>query len=132
MKKISSITELKSAIHILEEERAVKEQVMKEQFYITYESFKPAKLLGSSLKEMMASPYLMENVIDTTIGLATGYLSRRIVVGASSNIIRRVIGSVMQAGVTNFVAKHPNAIKSIGQSLFQTLFRKKDMNPKKP
>jgi len=131
MKKITSVAELKNAIHLLEEERAVKEQMMKEQFFLTYESFKPAKLLGSTLKEMIASPYFVENVIDTGIGLATGYLSRKIVVGASSNIIRRFLGYAMQAGITNFVSKHPGTIKSVGQTILNNIFRKKDVDSDK-
>jgi hypothetical protein len=131
MRKITSVAELKNAIHILEEERTVKEQAMKEQFFLTYESFKPAKLLGSTLKEMIASPYFVENILDTGIGLATGYMSRKIVVGASSNIIRKFIGYAVQAGVSNFVSKHPGTIKSIGQIIYQNIFRRKDVDSDK-
>ena len=126
MKNITSVAGLKNAIQLLEDEQAYKGQLLKEQFYLTYESFKPGKLLGSTLKEMIASPYFVENVIDTTIGLATGYLSRKIVVGASSSLIRRFLGSILQSGVTSFVTKHPDTIKSVGQTILQNIFRKKD------
>jgi hypothetical protein len=126
MKKITSVTELKDAIQILEEEHAIKEQQLKEQFLITLEGFKPAKLIGNTFKEMVVSPFFIENIIDTTVSLATGYLSRKIVVGTSSNIIRKFLGFLMQAGVSNIVAKHPDTIKSIGQTIFQNIFRKKE------
>jgi len=129
MEKITSVAGLKNAIQILEEEQVVKEQRMIEQFFITYESFKPAKLLGSTLKDMMASPYLVENIIDTTISIATGYLSRKIIVGASSNIVRRILGSIMQAGVSNLVARHPDTIRTVGQALLQ-VFRKRAKSDK--
>jgi hypothetical protein len=62
------------------------------------------------------------------LGLATGYLSRKIVVGASGNIFRKLLGSILQFGVTNIVAQHPDVIKSIGQFIFQHIFRKKEIN----
>jgi hypothetical protein len=130
MKNTTSVARLKKNIQLLEEEQAFKGQLLKEQFYLTYESFKPGKLLGNTLKEMVASPYFVENVIDTTIGLATGYLSRKIVVGASSNIIRRLLGSLLQTGVTSFVTKHPDTIKSVGQAFLQNIFRKKEKSVK--
>lgn len=122
MEKITSVAELKRAIMVLEDEQDLKLQSVKKQFYLTYESFKPSKLIGSSLKEMISSPYLIDNVIDTGISLATGYLSRRIVVGASGNIIRRLIGTLVQVGVTKLVTKQAGNIKSIGKLAFQQIF----------
>lgn len=131
MEKITSVTGLKDAIHQLEEDQAVKGQLLKDQLFKTYDSFKPSKLIGSSLKEIISSPYMIDNVIDTGISLATGYLSRRIVVGASGNIIRRLLGTILQVGVTKIVAKHSGNIKSIGKLAFQQIFRKKKTKPVK-
>ncbi len=131
MEKITSVTGLKDAIHQLEEEQAVKGQQLKDQLFKTYDSFKPSKLIGSSLKEIISSPYMIDNVIDTGISLATGYLSRRIVVGASGNIIRRLLGTLLQVGVTKIVAKHSGNIKSIGKLAFQQIFRNKKTKPGK-
>ncbi|MCK9399769.1 MAG: hypothetical protein M0Q51_07195 [Bacteroidales bacterium] len=131
MKNITSIAELKNAIQLLEAEQAIKGQQLKEQFYLTYESYKPVKLLNSTLKDIASSPYLIENIVGATVGLATGYLSRKIIVGASGGIFRKILGSVLQFGVTNLVAQHPDAIMSIGQFAFKHIFRKKEMNSKK-
>lgn len=131
MEKITSVTGLKDAIHQLEEEQAVKGQQLKDQLFKTYESFKPSRLIGSSLKEIITSPYMIDNVIDTGISLATGYLSRRILVGASGNIVRRVIGTILQVGVTKFVTRHTGNLKSIGKLAFQQIFRKKKTKPVK-
>jgi hypothetical protein len=128
VEKISSVAGLKNAIQELENEQAVKGKLLKDQFYLTYESFKPAKLLGMTLKEMVVSPHLIDNVIDTTVALASGYLTRKIVVGASSNIIRRILGSVLQIGISNLVTKNTGIIKSIGKRAFQKIVRKKKVN----
>jgi hypothetical protein len=62
------------------------------------------------------------------MGLATGYLSKKIFIGASGNKIRKLIGSIMQFGITNVVTQNSDAIKSFGRSLFQHFFHKKEKN----
>lgn len=130
MEKITSVAGLKNAIQRLEEEQAVKQQILKEHFYLAYESFKPAKLFGNTLKEMVSSPHLIENVIDTSLSLATGYFAKRFIAGASGNIIRRILGAVMQYGVTNFLAKNADEIRSISTLAFQRIFSKKEKSEK--
>jgi hypothetical protein len=132
MQKITPTDELKNAIQLLEVEQAAKWLVLKEQFHLTYESLKPVNLFKSTLNEVASSPYLIDNIIGNAVGLATGYLSKKIVIGASGNIFRKLIGFVLQFGVANFVAHRPDAIKSIGQFILQHVFRKKEMNSEKP
>jgi hypothetical protein len=126
MQKINSILELKYAIQILQVEQAEKAVLLKEQFFITYESLKPINLIKNGLKDIFLSPNLLDNFLGTTVGLATGFLSKKIVVGASSNIIRKLLGSLLEYGVTNLVAQHPEGIKSLGQLIFQSIFHKKE------
>ena len=132
MQNITSAAGLKNAIQLLEAEQAVKGQLLKEQFYLTYESLKPVNLLKSTLNDIASSPYLIDNILGTAMGLATGYLSKKIFIGASGNIFRKLFGSILQFGVTNVVAQHPDTIKSFGQFIFQHIFRKKEMNSEKP
>lgn len=130
MENITSIAELKKAIQLLEMEQAITRQLLIDQFLLTYESLKPVNILKNTLKDISSSPYLIENIIGTALGLGTGYLSKKIIVGASGNIIRKIFGSVLQFGVTNLVAKHPDAIKSIGQFMYQHVIHRKDRKPK--
>ncbi|HZK60823.1 MAG TPA: hypothetical protein VFC41_02020, partial [Anaerovoracaceae bacterium] len=86
----------------------------------------------NTLREISSSPYLIDNIIGTATGLATGYLSKKVFIGASGNIIRKLIGSVLQFGVTKAVAQHPDTVKSLGQLIFQHIFSKKEKNSVKP
>lgn len=128
MENITSSAGLKNAIQILEAEQVINGQLLKEQFQVTYENFKPVNLLMSTLKDMASSPNLINNILGTGMGLATGYLSRKIFIGTSGNLLRKLIGSVLQFGVTSVVARHPEAVKSIGQVIFENLLRKKETN----
>jgi hypothetical protein len=60
------------------------------------------------------------------MGLLSGFLSKKIFVGASGNLIRKLLGSILQLGVTNVVAHNSDIIKSVGQAVLQHFFRKKN------
>jgi hypothetical protein len=130
MGKITSVAELKSAIELLEVEHALKGQLLKEQVYLTYESLKPINVLRRTLKELTSSPYLIDNIPGTIMGLASGYLSKKLFTGGSGNIFRKLLGSILQFGVTNVVAKNSDVIKSTGLAIFQHFLQKKIMNSK--
>lgn len=132
MQKITSTVGLKNAIQFLEAEQADNLLLLKEQFQLTYASLKPVNLLKSSLNDIAESPFLIDNIISTAIGLATGSLSKKIFVGASGNKIRKIIGSVLQFGVINFVALHHDEIKTFSQFFFKNFLHKKRVNSKMP
>ena len=126
MENISSNTELQDAIQLLEAEQTDKLKLMKEQFYLVYESLRPVNLIESTLKDIASSSYLTDNIWGTAIGLGTGYLSKKAVVGMSGSKLRRFFGAIMQLGITNLVAQNPSAIKSFGKYIYQHIFRKKE------
>lgn len=132
MENINCTADIKNAIQLLEAEQAVKEKLLKEQFHLTFESLKPVSLLRSTIKDISSSPYLIENIIGAATGLATGFISRKIIVGASGNILRRLFGAILQFGVTNLVASHSDGIRSFTQSLFQHFFHKRNTKIEKP
>jgi hypothetical protein len=126
MDNINSITGLKKAIELCEAEQAIKLQQLKEELYSGYEHIKPANLLKSTLNDITSSPELIDNIIGTVLGLATGYFSKRLVIGASVNKFRKLFGAILQVGITNVVAKHSGSIKSFGRHIIQQVFRKKE------
>jgi hypothetical protein len=124
MQNITSAAELKDAIQLLEAEQSIKGQLLREQLFLTYESLKPVNLLRNALKEISSTPYLIDNISGTAMGLLGGFLSKKIFVGTSGNLIRKLFGSVLQFGVTNLVAQNSEIIKSVGQALIQHFFQK--------
>jgi hypothetical protein len=125
MQNITSAAELKDAIQLLEAEQSIKGQLLREQLFLTYEGLKPVNLLKNALKEISSTPYLIDNISGTAMGLLGGFLSKKIFVGASGNLIRKLFGSVLQIGVTNLVTQNSEIIKSVGQALIQHFFQKK-------
>lgn len=132
MQNITSITELKNSIQSLEVEQADKGNLLKEQFYTTVESFKPANLIANTLNDIEKSPLLIENILGAAVGLVTGFYTNKLIFNARGNKLKKLIGVVLQFGVTNLVARNQGAVRSIGQVIIKHLARKKRMNSIKP
>lgn len=126
MKTINSAAELKIAILQLELQHSIQGEVLKEQFLVTVESFTPVQLIKKAMNDIATSPYLIDNIIGSAMGLATGYISKLVAVGGSNSVFKKLLGSVVQFGVTNIVAQHPEMFKSVGQFLLELIFHKKN------
>jgi hypothetical protein len=124
MQTTDATEELKNAIRLAEVRLSTNGQLLKEQLLLTYDSLKPASLIRSTLKEITSSPFLIGNLAGSVIGLTTGYLSNKIVIGSSVSVLRRLIGSVLQFGITNIISKNSEVIKSGSRSFFRHLFSK--------
>jgi hypothetical protein len=68
---------------------------------------------------------MIDKIISTSLGLAAGFLIKKIIVGRSTRLFRKIMGSILQFEVTNAIAQHPESIKSSGR------FIMKQLNPKK-
>ena len=119
MKNISTTAELKEAIQLLEAQNSVHLQEMRENFSLTLESLKPANIIKSTMKEIGSSSYLFNNILNLTLGLVTGYISKRaLFFGRSNKKSRKLLGLALQLGVTNLVVYAPSAIKSFVRNIF--------------
>jgi len=114
---IVSLTDLSDAIRQLEEKWHDEGKIVKDQFEVTYESIKPINLIKSTLKEVGSSPEIKGNVLNASVGLAAGFVSKTVFVGFSSSPVRKLVGTLLMFGITNFVAKRSDLIGRIGRNL---------------
>lgn len=126
MKNITTGEDLKEAILLLEIEQDEKFQVLRNQIVVTYEALKPLNLLKRTIHDITTSPDLLENLFGSAVGLTTGLISKKILVGGTGNLMRKLFGTLLQFAVTNIVTRHPDAIKTFGQFIIQTLSRRKE------
>ena len=99
MQKITTAAELKTAIKQLEAMQANELSLIKGEFLHVCDSLQPINLIKNSFKSIISSPDLKDNIIDTSIGLAAGLLSKAIIIGTSHNPIKKLLGTVLQAGM---------------------------------
>jgi hypothetical protein len=133
MDNITTVEGLRNAIKALEIEQEAKELVLKEHFHLVYESLRPINIIKGTLKDLFAfsSSSLAENLSGTAFGEAVGLILRRLFVGSSGNIFRKLFGALLQLGITNVASKKSDVIVSTGHSILQRLFRKKEKHSEK-
>jgi hypothetical protein len=124
MEKLTIHEGLRERILELERRRFEEGKFMKEQFHLAYESVKPINLIKNTFKEVLASQDLRENLLNTSVGLAAGYASKTLFEDASHSPFKKLLGTVLLFGVTNVVAKHPKAIKSLGMMAWSLIRQK--------
>ncbi len=117
MKSITTYKDLKQEIALLEAKQAENAAALKEQFRITYDSLRPANLIISTMKELTASPDFKSNLLNTTLGIGAGFLTKKVLIGTTLNPIKQLIGFVLQTATTGIVAKNGDGIKLMAKQM---------------
>jgi hypothetical protein len=123
MKKKNEIDTLNETIVMLQKKRTEELKLLKEQFYLTYESLKPINFIKSTFREVTSSPNIKNNLLNNIIGLTTGFLSKKVIIGTTNNPIKKYIGVLLQFAITNIVSKHSDIIKSAGGNLLNRILK---------
>ena len=126
MTKITSVNELRASILLLEIKQANEGELLKAQLKTTYESLRPVNLIKNTLHELVREPDFKGDLMSTTLSLAAGYVSKKVVIGDSTNPLKQFFGTLLQMGVTSIVSKNTDEIKSAVMTLVNKLFSKKD------
>src|SRR5665647_168956 len=105
LEKIANTSELDIAIKRLERKKMMMEEDLKDEVHAMLESMKPANILKHTLEEVRESTELKHNLFKVALGLGVGYLSRKLIVGKSAGIVKKVLGTALQYGITQFVVK---------------------------
>lgn len=126
MDKINSAVLLKEAIVNLEIRKIEQGKLIKEQFNVIKENLRPANIIQNTLDEVRNSPKVRSNLFGALIGLGAGYISKKIVAGRVGNPFRRVLGNVLQIGITAVMARKPDLLQTIGQTIVKRVFTKKN------
>ena len=121
MQDIITETDLRFAILRLETRQAEEGKLMKEQFLVTYESIKPANLIKSTFLEAVGSKDLQDNVINSTIGISAGYLTKFLFQGISGSPVKKILGTALMFGIKNLIAHNPETVKSLGKVFFSNV-----------
>jgi hypothetical protein len=105
LEMIANTTDLSTAIKRLERRKMVMEEDLKDHFHILLDTLKPKNILKNTLDEIQESTPLKHNLLKLAVGLGAGYFSRKMVIGKSAGIVKKALGTALQYGVTQFVAR---------------------------
>lgn len=124
MGQIQSISDLEDAIKLLEFKKAEEEQLLKELSLTVYESVIPINMIKSIFKEFMAPQNITDNLLNTSVGLGVGYLSKILFQSVVKVPFKKFIGSALMISIENMIANNPEVV-SLLTSLFLNTFSKK-------
>lgn len=125
MEKIYSLSDLNNAILLLESKQAVEEMKLKEQFQLTYESLKPLNILKNIFKQASKSEDLKENIINNSIGLTAGYLSKMMFEKTTNSPLKKIFGTIVLFSVKKIVENNTELIMSLADKFLGKISRKK-------
>ena len=83
-------------------------------------------LIKNTLNELTQSPEFKDNLIDSALGIATGFISKKIVVGNTHNPLKQMMGVIIQLAITNLVTKNADGIKSSISKLINKFTNKEE------
>lgn len=119
MKVYNKTDALDKMIVLLKKKQAIELQSLKDQFFHTYESLKPVNLIKKTFHDVASSAEIREELITNAIGLASGYLTKKVIVGTSENPFRKILGLFLQFAIATFVTKHAETIKTAGDNILE-------------
>ena len=112
MKNSNALILLKESILLMELDQEKNRLLLKEEFKQTFESLRPANLIKNTFHDLTQSPDFKDDLLDSALGIATGFISKKIVVGNTHNPLKQIMGVLLQLAITSLVTKNADGIKS--------------------
>jgi hypothetical protein len=113
MKDKDQITLLQEKILLLEISQMESLSELKMHAQLAFDSVNPISFIRNTISDITTSPPIKNNIVNSLVGMATGYVGKAILIGKAHNPMSRILGTVLQFAISNFVSKHtgiPNTI----------------------
>ena len=91
--------------------------LLKEQFQETKEGFKLINIIKGTFKKAVSSPDLKTDAFNAAIGLTTGILAKKLMIGKTINPFKKLLGIIVEMTVANKVAKNADDILALETQL---------------
>lgn len=127
---ISNKIELQAAIIELEKRRLLQESDMKEHFQAVKKSLSPLTMIKNGIRNLAETPDIKEGVLKTLTGLGVGILSKKLFIGSSPTMIKKLLSGVFELAVAKTTISNADKVKAYGISLYNNLFKKSSSHSK--
>ncbi len=123
--------ELAAAIAELELKAAAQKMEIQETFTAVSENLKPLNLMKNGVRSVFSGEH-KEDIFNALIGLGSGFLSRKLLIGKGSGIVGKTVGKAIQWGMAGLVSKNAEKIKEKAGDIIDRFFRKSKPVAKHP
>lgn len=122
----TTIEDLKQAIHQKEKQQKELALLLKQQLNVAYNSIKPVNLIKNSIKEIVDAPEIRGHLINSSIGLAAGFMAKQMFVNKNSSPLRKLLGTLVMVGVTNLVSRHADPLGHLTKAFLDSTHTAED------
>ncbi len=126
MKNENALILLKENILLMEFQQENNRILLKEEFKQTFEALRPVNLLKNTFHDLLQSPDFKDDLVDSALGIATGFISKKLVVGNTHNPLKQIMGVLLQLVITSIVTKNADGIKSSLMALINKFSNKNE------
>lgn len=123
-KQIKNSEELERAIAELELKASSQKKDLEATFAVVTENLKPLNLVRNGVRSVF-SPEHREDLVNAVIGLGTGMLSRKLLLGRAKGIFSKTAGKAVEWGIAGLVSNNAEKIKEKAGTLIDKIFKKK-------
>ena len=119
MEAINSVNDLQNAISRLEIQREIEGKLLREEFHEAIGSLSPANLVLKTVKDITGSEKLKDEFINISVGLLTGFISKKVFEKFSDMPMKKTMGTAIMFGINYLVGKNPDAVRQFGERIFK-------------
>jgi hypothetical protein len=99
-------------IATLKIKRATAFTELKEQYFVVHNSITVSNIVNQGITEIYKTAINKDNLYTNIASVLGGYLTKRLVVGASKNPFKQILGYGVQFAVTQLISKISNQQKN--------------------
>ena len=121
---INNSEELEKVIIELEKRKVIQENNLRLAFHSTMDSMKPMNLIKNTIHEVTHNSQIRNSAIRTAAGIGIGILTKDMFIGKAIPVLRKIIGSSVEAKVQDGMKNTANNVRAYGTALINQLFRK--------
>jgi hypothetical protein len=122
-KKICNADDLSQVIAELELKEAAQRIDLQETFSAVSENLKPLNLFKNGVRSVFSGEHKGE-LVNVLLGLGTGILSRKLILGKTNGFVGKTVGKAIQWGMAGLVSKNAEKIKEKAGELIDKIFKK--------
>lgn len=112
---------LQQNIDLLRAEQYDQLEALKNELHKVQDQLRPSNIIKGAFEDLTSSVSVSGSALDSVIALGSGYIANSVVAGKSKNIGLRLLGYILQYGVTRYMADHIDGIKSGLQHMLDKL-----------
>lgn len=124
MKPIRSNEELELAIMELQTKKNRQLEELKDHWEVTRHEIAPANLLKDGVKDAFKSPDFKSGLFKGILSLGAGFITRNVLLGPSTGIVGKLIGTVAQTGAASLAYNKSDVIRKKGLPILSNFLKK--------